>query len=356
MTENVVVIGGGYAGVLAANRLARDSRTAVTLINPRPSFVERIRLHQLVAGTHPASTGFDRVLSPKVRLLVDTATRIDAPGRAVELASGGAAEYDYLVYAIGSAGTPAPGAAYSIATWEDAQRLRAALHATDGPVTVVGGGATGVETAAELAERGRTVTLVCGGVLNPYLHPSGRKVVAGQLARLGVTVLENVKVSSATAGAVQLADGGERPSAVTIWTTGFVVPDLAARSGLSTDAIGRLRTDDTLTSVDDSRVVAAGDCLVPSDRPFRMSCQAAGQLGRYAPRTVLARIGGRQPKPVSLYFAGQCLSLGRRSGLVQMSGLNDGARGWYLRGGAAARVKEFVCRGTVSQLTRGSRG
>jgi NADH dehydrogenase FAD-containing subunit len=56
MTENteVVVIGGGYAGVLAANRLTQRDGVTVTLINPRPSFVERLGLHQLVGGSHEA--------------------------------------------------------------------------------------------------------------------------------------------------------------------------------------------------------------------------------------------------------------------------------------------------------------
>ena len=58
--------------------------------------------------------------------------------------------------------------------------------------------------------------------------------------------------------AVVLADGAVRPSAVTIWTAGFGVPDLAAASGLRTDAIGRLLTDETLTSVDDPSIIAAG--------------------------------------------------------------------------------------------------
>jgi NADH dehydrogenase FAD-containing subunit len=56
MTENtdVVVIGGGYAGVMTANRLTRRDDVTVTLVNPRPTFVERIRLHQLVGGSHDA--------------------------------------------------------------------------------------------------------------------------------------------------------------------------------------------------------------------------------------------------------------------------------------------------------------
>ena len=56
MTGNtdVVVISGGYAGVMAANRLTRREDVTVTLINPRTSFVERLRLHQLVGGSHEA--------------------------------------------------------------------------------------------------------------------------------------------------------------------------------------------------------------------------------------------------------------------------------------------------------------
>jgi NADH dehydrogenase len=72
-----------------------------------------------------------------------------------------------------------------------------------------------------------------------------------------------------TRDAVQLSDGRELPSEVTIWTVGFCVPDLTCRSGLSTDATGRLLTDETLTSVDDDRIVAAGDSAAPSDLPLR---------------------------------------------------------------------------------------
>ena len=54
-TPRIVVIGGGYAGVLAANRLRRRPGLDITLVNPRPQFVERIRLHQLVVGNDDAT-------------------------------------------------------------------------------------------------------------------------------------------------------------------------------------------------------------------------------------------------------------------------------------------------------------
>ena len=104
MSENtdVVVIGGGYAGVMAANRLTGRADVSVTLINPRPTFVERIRLHQLVGGSDDAVVEFRDVLADRVRLVVDTVTRIDAGERSVRLGAGGSLGYDHLIYAVGS--------------------------------------------------------------------------------------------------------------------------------------------------------------------------------------------------------------------------------------------------------------
>jgi NADH dehydrogenase FAD-containing subunit len=216
--------------------------------------------------------------------VVDTVTRIDAAERSVTLVSGGAVGYDYLIYAVGSA-TDERGVAgvaefaYAISTLDSADRTRRALDDVPmaAPVTVVGAGPQGIEIASELAELGRTVTLVCGEMLGPYLHPRGRRSVAKRLAKLGVNVLEGTeaRVTAVTQDSVQLSDGRELASAMTIWTAGFGVPDLASRSGLSTDAIGRLLTDETLTSVDDGRIVAAGGAAAPSGLPLRMSCQAA---------------------------------------------------------------------------------
>ncbi|MDF5756737.1 FAD-dependent oxidoreductase [Spongiactinospora sp. TRM90649] len=360
MTGNtdVIVIGGGYAGVMAASRLTRRDDVTVTLINPRPRFVDRIRLHQLVAGSHDAVLDFERVLGERVRLTVDTVTRIDAAERRVTLAGGDTIDYDHLIYAVGS-GSAAPGVpgaaefAYPLAGLEEAQRLRQALDAAPATaaVTVVGAGPTGIETAAELGELGRAVTLVCGGVLGPYLHPRGRRSVAGRLAALGVTVLEGpgARVTAVTADEVRLGDGRALPSEVTVWTAGFGVPGLAARSGLATDAAGRMLTDETLTSVDDPRIVAAGDSAAPSGLPYRMSCQAAVQLGPQAAETVLSRIAGERPAPVRVGFAGQCISLGRRAGIFQFARMNDTAVGLYVAGRAGGRLKELICEGIIAQ-------
>ncbi|MEU8757919.1 FAD-dependent oxidoreductase [Streptomyces sp. NPDC048659] len=363
-TPHVVVIGGGYAGVMAANRLTTREDLTVTLVNPRPSFVHRVRLHQLVGGTDPAVIAYADVLAERVRLVVDSATRIDAPGRGVELAGGGTLSYDYLVYAAGSgtADPEVPGAAahaYPIGTLEDAERLRPALDAVPAtaPVLVVGAGPTGIETAAELAEAGRPVTLVCGGALGPYLHRRGRRSVAGRLAALGVTVADGpgAKVAEVRADGVTLADGRALPGALTVWTVGFGVPDLAARSGLATDALGRLLTDETLTSVDDDRVIAAGDSAAPSGVPLRMGCQSAMPMGARAADTVLSRLAGERPAPLHQHFAAQCLSLGRGAGVFQFANRSDEAVWFHIGGALGAKLKETVCAFVPEHLAKEGR-
>jgi len=355
----IVVVGGGYAGTMAANRLTRRDDVDITLINPRTTFVERIRLHQFTTRSHPAIRPYADVLAGRVRFLTDTVDRIDAAQRQVHLTSGARAGYDYLIYATGSTGTTVdvPGAAkfaHSIATLEQAQRLRSALESVPpaGAVTVVGAGPTGIETAAELAEAGFSLTLVSGEQLGPYLHPRARRSVANRLAGLGVRVLSGADhaVTAVHDDGVHLADGSAISSEVTIWTGGFEAPRLAARSALRTDSLGRLLTDETLTSLDDERIIGAGDAAAPSGLPYRMSCQAAVQMGPLAAETVLARIAGTEPSPAGLGFFALCLSLGRKDGLLQVARRDDTAAPVHIAGRAGAALKELICKSTITQL------
>ena len=171
---------------------------SITLINPRPSFVERIRLHQLVTGSDDAVVDYASVLG---RASDSSSTRRrPSTRRTARWRWRRAAPSATTISSTRWAGRPpaptVPGAAefaHTVGELEHAERLRTAVDELDpgAPLTVVGGGPTGIETAAELAEEGRPVTLVCGGGLGPYLSAPGRRSVARRLATLGVTVLDD---------------------------------------------------------------------------------------------------------------------------------------------------------------------
>ena len=331
---------------------------------PRPDFVERVRLHQFVAGTDDATIDYG-----------DTARRGHPAGRRqrhcgstpppaqCNWCRAARCNYDYVIYAVGStAAIPSsvPGAAefaYPIAEFEVARRLRARLDElpVDAPITVVGGGLTGIETAAELAEQGRKVTLVCGGTLAPSWSSPGRRYAAKWLSRHGVTVRETDAVTEVRPDAIVVADGTAHSSALTIWATGFGVPELAAASGLRTDSLGRLLTDETLTSVDDDRVIAAGDAAAPSGQPLRMSCQAAGPLGAQAANTVLSHIAGTEPAVIDQALTGSCVSLGRHAAMRQLARKDDTVVNVYIGGRLGAAIKEKTCKLAVSRIRREAR-
>ncbi|MFC9437623.1 NAD(P)/FAD-dependent oxidoreductase [Nocardia sp. NPDC057030] len=355
---HVVVVGAGYAGVMAANRLAAvgQSDVRVTVVNPRAEFVERIRLHEHAAGGTNAVQRRRGLLHRDVRLRVAAVDEIGA--RSVRLDDGAALGFDYLVYAVGSAaatGVPGVEYAYRVADLAGAEALRLRLPRlpAGARVVVIGGGLTGIETSAEIAYRypSLTVELVSRSVAG-WLPESSRATIEGKLVQAGVQLLTGLRVSGVRSDGV-VTDADLLPSDCTVWAGSFGVPDLALRSGLPVSADGRLRTGDTLVCVDHGRIVGVGDAVMPPGHVgehVRMSCQAAIPMGAHGADTVLALIRGEEPEPLSLGLAGQAISLGRRDGFIQATHRDDSARGFTLSGRVAAVAKEQVCRWTLTSM------
>ncbi|BBG05244.1 MULTISPECIES: NAD(P)/FAD-dependent oxidoreductase [Pseudonocardia] len=344
MGRAVVVLGAGYAGVAAANRIAAGSDAQVTVVGPRDVFVERIRLHRLAAGSGEATVPLRTVLHPRVQHRPGLAVSVG--DGTVTLDDGAVLRFDRLVYAVGS-GNPEPGAgAYRVDSLEDARRLHAAVAALPAgrAVTVVGGGLTGVETATELAaaRTDLTVRLVTDSVVAAGLPSRSRERVRTRLRALGIELRERTRVTGAT----------DLGADVVVWATPPAVPELARRSGLPTDDAGRLLVDATLTGIGDPRIVGAGDAIsAPPEVGFvRASCQAAVPLGNAAGRTVLAGLAGRAAPAASVAYGAQCLALGPGVALVQWVDTHDAPRRIAIGGRAGAAVKEQVVRYTLRAI------
>ncbi|MER7399104.1 FAD-dependent oxidoreductase [Streptomyces sp. NPDC000151] len=381
MSHRIVVVGAGYAGLLAAKRLARKLRRSdvtITLVNASDRFIERVRLHQLAAGQPVAALSLRQQLSgASVQLVVGHVTAIDTTGRTVRIdttartacmdAEPRAVGYDTLVYALGSRAArldDVPGAAehaYAVAGPEQATRLRHRIAgmASGGTVAVVGAGLTGLETASELAESRPElrVRLFTGAAdAGSGLAPRARTHLRRALDRLGVSVHPKSVVAAVREDGLDTRDGASFAADAVVWTTGFQAPELARAAGFATDESGRMLVDTTLRSISHPEVYAVGDAAAAvsvGGAPSRMSCQAALPMGRGVADVVAARLTGREPEPVRIGYTFTNISLGRRDGVVQFTHADDRPRSLVLTGRAAAAFKEAVVRSTVRSGPRG---
>ncbi|PPG40495.1 dehydrogenase [Pseudoclavibacter sp. RFBA6] len=362
--HNVVIIGAGYAGILAANRIqaslkpAEARRVRVRMVNSTGDFIDRIRLHEVAAGARAtAATPLNEMLHARIEVVIGTVRDIDADTRMLSIETGEGVtheSYDTLVYAVGSvAALGAPGAeefAHLLSNVDGADAARGAIAAgaPEQRIVVVGGGATGVEAAAEFAEQrpSASVTLISRGAVLGHLPLGSRRSVARSLEKLGVTVREGSGVRSVTERAVEL-DGGELvPSDVTVWTASFAVPALARQSGLAVDPIGRLLVDEELRVPAHPEIFGAGDAVRPPasvGAHLRMGCAVAMPLGAHAADNILRTLRREPLKCLDVGFGAQCISIGRKDGLIQLLSKADEPRPLRITGRPGAIVKELVC-------------
>lgn len=370
MQHRIVVLGAGYTGAVAAGRLARRLHredVTITLVNPEPDFVERVRLHQLAAGQDLAPRPFSEMFKGAgagvdLKLAKVTAVDVDRRTVAITAVDGPAREeleYDTLVYALGSGwdDSGVPGAAdraHEVSSRPGALRLRRRLAALDAgqPVIVVGGGLTGLEAATEIAEArpDLDVALAARGALGDWLSEKGRTHVRKVVDGLGITVHEHTAVTAVEADGVTAGDGTTIPAEVVVWTTGFAVHPIAGATALELTDHGRIAVDSTMRSLSHPDVYAVGDAAMavgPGGKPLRMSCAAGVPMAWQAADAIAARLTGAKVPSVTIRFYQQCVSLGRKEGLIQFVTADDRAVDRALTGRVAALYKELICKGAA---------
>ncbi|MET1043328.1 MAG: FAD-dependent oxidoreductase [Microbacteriaceae bacterium] len=362
----ILILGGGYAGIMSANRLAGGlgAEAEITLVNSSPRFVERLRLHEV--ATRPGSDAASRhslagLLNPRVRTILGTATRIRADRNVVDVLAPDSVEtweepYDQLIYAVGS-GSPistVPGSrehAHDTASLDGARALNAALTSLlpGSTVVIVGGGATAIELAAELATARPELdlTMVTSTVLAPTLSSGARRYVARARAMRTVTVVEGFQVVEVFPGGVVGRDERVVRADCIVWAASFSVPDLAKKSDLLVDSGGRLVVGADLRSSTHPDISGAGDAAViagPDGRAFRMACATAAPQGAHAAANIIASLRGQAPTPFALSYLILSLSLGPGDGVIQPTRGDDSPHRVRLTGWIGAWVNELNTR------------
>jgi NADH dehydrogenase len=364
----VIIVGGGYAGVACALRLAREARrrrhaVAITLVNRATGFVERIRLHQHAARTWRRQRSLRTLLARAgVQLVVGDVERIDVETRSIEL-EGRMLVWDRLVLAAGSQIVNHGFVGHvwrlepdSVATL--AERLRALPRLA--PVAVVGTGLTGIETATEIQEAypHLRVSLFGRSPVGADWSPAARRHLLRTFATLGIELHEDVGVSRVEDGRL-LTEHGERAAALVIWTAGFEVPALARDAGLAVNRAGQALVDPQLRSISHPHVYVAGDLAAPvldPGAPLPLGCKSALPMGAHVGDNLARELARRDPVPFDYATPFFCVSLGRRDGLIQWADGPASLRGRMLTGRAAAWFKEMICKSTWWSLVWESHG
>jgi NADH dehydrogenase FAD-containing subunit len=365
--DHIVVLGGGYTGMLAAIRLAHRTRRTgarITLVNPSDRFTERLRMHQIAAGQRLADHRIpDLLAGTGITFLRGHATAID-PDRGTVVIDGGTAtlEYDTLLYALGSATDTSrvPGAdshAFTLNGPQEAARFAERLRqivVRGGTVAVCGGGLTGVEAATEIAETypALTVRLISSDEPGAMMGDAARAYLFRAMDRLGVTVRSGVRITKVLPDAVEL-DGGELvASDATLWTTGVRVSPLAGDAAIAVDGRGLIRVDATLRSVSHPDVYAIGDAAAVrlAWGQIHGTCQSGLPTAQYAADSIARLLRGKRVKPFRFGYFHQPVSIGRRDAVIQFTHADDTPRRAYLKGRAAVLYKETVSSSPVKMF------
>jgi NADH dehydrogenase len=377
-SARLVVIGAGFAGASLLRHLPPALRRPgeTLLIDRREEFTFVPLIHEVAVGrVHPktVSSPIAPICAGACEFLHAEVSDIDLARKTLET-SEGPVDYEYLVLNPGSvAAEPGPQLQdyfHSFWSLDDALRLRTALgdawrRATNpGPrppqgtltVAIVGGGATGVEVAAEVAalfdylgkrshrrpsEEPRVVLLEARHRLMDWLDPYFDSVARKTLSGLGVEVRLNTPIETASTEGV-LAGEDWLKAATRVWTAGVEASPLLRGLPGKHDAAGRSHVGEHLTLPDHPEVYVLGDAGVYTDPrlgPLPPTASVAVQQGPWAARDLKRRLRGAGSKrgrpPFRFFDRGYVVSLGPESAVADALGLR-------LRGPAAQALYRSV--------------
>jgi NADH dehydrogenase len=382
--KRVLILGGGFGGVYAAlglekllvTRLARGE-VEICLVSRDNFFLFTPMLHEIAASDLELTNIVNplRKLLRRTEVIVGDVNQIDLPNQSVRVSHGSQNHchelaYDHLVPALGSLTNffNLPGLsdlALAMKSLPDAIQLRAQIirrleeansecNLSDRQslltFVVAGGGFAGVETVAALndfirealrfyprlqEEMLRVVLVHPGALILPELGETLGRYTQKVLARRGVEIRLNARVTSMTENEVSLAGSSPMPASTLVWTAGTIPNPLLLRLRCAKER-GRVLVNQFLQVPDWPGVWAVGDCaLVPDvSKPGKShppTAQHAIREGRLVAENIAAALCGRPLKPFSFKTIGLLASIGRRAGVARILGFNfSGFFAWWL--------------------------
>jgi NADH dehydrogenase len=364
--RKLLIIGGGFAGLECARKLANDDRFEITLVDRTNHHLFQPLLYQVASASLAApdiARSIRQILAHagNVTVLMDEISSIDTAAKQAIGSSGAVYPYDILLLAAG-ARTGYFGRdewarhTLGLKSLADAQNIRRTVlsnleraELTDCPgerarlmtIAIVGGGPTGVELAgafADLVHRSLKsnfrridtsqlkIILIEGSahILEAY-HPDQCDYARKRLEKLGVEVRNNTRVTDVRAGVIQFKDGSTLEAAAIIWAAGIAANPLAASLGVATDRGGRVTPNPDLSIPGHPEVFVAGDLVSLKDSEGAVVpgvAPAAVQMGAHIAGILKAEAAGESRRPAFRYFdKGMMAIIGKNHAVVKSGGV-----------------------------------
>ena len=359
----VLILGGGFAGVGAAQKL-KKAAADVVLVDRHDYHTFQPLLYQLATGlleTTAVGHSLRDLLSRHGNTMIHKAqvSGIDLEARSVEFDEIAPISYDYLVLGLGAEvnyfGTAgAPDHAFPMYTlphavhfkdhllerWEAADRDPSLIEDGALNVVVVGGGPTGVETAGALAElyRGdfakdypgvepedaRVILVEAGPELFGMFKPKLRDYAEKALTDRGVEVMTGTAVASVAPTRVTLKSGETLEAHTLVWGAGLQGNPLVQSLGIELQRGNRIAVGSELTLPDHPEVYVVGDVAAITDSKTEQVLPQLGsvalQSGEHAGESIARRVAGKESKPFEYRDKGTMATIGRGAAVVQFLG------------------------------------
>jgi NADH dehydrogenase len=353
-SPHVIIVGAGFAGLSAVDKL-RKAGFMVTVIDKNLYSTFQPLLYQVATGgLNPGDVSYavgGFTSRRRSRYVRGELAGIDTAARQVKLSDGRELGYDYLMLATGVAANyfGLPGAeenTFGLYSRADAIVLRdhvmngferlseSADPHRDFVITVVGGGATGVELAGTAAELRREVIQSTFPDVDPArvhvrliemapelvmpFHPKLREYTRRQLVARGVDIKLKTEIREVRPDCVVLSDGQDVPTDLTVWAAGVAGPHSMADWGLPLGKGGRLLVGPDLLVEGSDRIFAIGDIALNQQDPTPQLAQPAIQHGRHAAEQVVHLVRGEPTQPFRYHDKGTMATIGRRSAIVEL--------------------------------------
>ena len=358
MSNKIIIIGAGYAGLVALEKLAKNPNNNILLLDKNSYHFLQTDVYDLIANEYDFAQvsvdmfSFCTAFQGNVSFQKELVTNVDFKNKKV-ITQKQRIHYDYLVIAVGSRTKFVDSVkglkeyAYGVKALHRAmyfkQKFELSLFqkvqesgtlCTPINIVVAGGGLSGVEIAAQMASYAndfyKNNYFICNKlnimIINSpahILHGMDEKLIKAsekRLKELHVKIITNRKVVEVTASSVTLSQGEVFPTDFMIYAGGIEPNALVYTLDLEKNAKGYIKTEETLQTTQYKEVFAIGDCttLFEKGKPLAPTADIAEQMGALCAKNITALIEKKNLQKHTIKSRGTLIALGRNYSVAKL--------------------------------------